>query len=66
MHNTEHMQGLIGSAEAAQMCGVDRATFNRWAAEGEIEPVVAMPGKRGARLYSREAVEALAARKAAA
>ena len=59
MHNTD----LIGSATAAEVCGVDRATFNRWAADGEIAPVVTFPGKTGARLYSRTAVEALAAKK---
>ncbi|MGH3500285.1 MAG: helix-turn-helix domain-containing protein [Nocardioidaceae bacterium] len=57
---------LIGSSEASNLCNVDRATFNRWAANGEIEPVGALPGRTGARLYARTDVLALADRKAVA
>lgn len=55
MHNDD----LIGSAEAAEIHGIDRATFNRWVAAGRISPVVAFPGTRGARLFKRSDVEAL-------
>lgn len=60
-----HNDDLIGSLDAARLCGVDRATFNRWAADGEIAPVVAFPGRTGARLYGRATVLALAAQKSA-
>ena len=52
-----HKPDLIGSAEAAEVCGVDRATFNRWVVAGEIEPAVAMPGRTGARMFERADVE---------
>lgn len=59
MHNTD----LIGSAEAAEVCGVDRATFNRWAADGRIKPVGSGRGRTGTRLYLRAHVEEIAADK---
>ena len=57
MHNTDH---LIGSAEAAELLGIDRATFNRWVLAGRITPAVEFPGKRGARLFERADVERIA------
>lgn len=51
---------LIGAAEAAALIGVDRTTFNRWVAKGEISPVVEMPGRTGARLYDADEIERLA------
>lgn len=62
MHNTAD---LIGSKEATRLFtpAVDRATFNRWAAAGEIEPALTLPGKTGARLFRRADVIALAERK---
>lgn len=60
---------LIGSAEAADLLGIDRATFNRWAAGGRIEAAHVMPGATGARLFDKAVVEKLrddlAAQKAA-
>lgn len=47
-------QDHINSAEAAKMCGVDRATFNRWAAKGLVPIVLTAPS--GERIYSRAAV----------
>ena len=54
MHTTE--PALIGSARAAQMLSVDRATFNRWVKAGRLTPALT-----GARLFDRRDVEALAA-----
>ena len=64
MHNDDD---LIGSAEATGLFfpAIDRATFNRWAAAGEIAPALSFPGKTGARLYRRADVLALAERKRA-
>ena len=50
---------LLRSLEAAEVLGIDRATFNRWVAAGHIEPAVEFPGKRGARLFARADVEQL-------
>ena len=55
---------LIGSEEAARRLGVNRATFNRWVTAGHITPAVQWPGKRGARLFHRDDVARLAAKKA--
>lgn len=51
----------LGSAEAARLLGVDRATFNRWVKAGRLAPAHTMQGKTGARLFDRRDVEALAA-----
>lgn len=55
MTQTDH----ISSAEAASICGVDRATFNRWAAKDLVPVVMTTPS--GSRVYSRAAIEAWAA-----
>lgn len=57
---------LIGSAQAAKVCNVNRATFNRWVMAGEIVAAVEMDGLTGARLFDADEVDALAARKSAA
>lgn len=60
MPNVAHQDNnLVGSAEAAQILGVDRATFNRWVARGVVSPAVSFPGVTGARLFRRADVEAL-------
>lgn len=51
---------LIGSAEAASILGVDRATFNKRALRGDIPTVLKAPGSTGPRLFSRKAIEQLA------
>lgn len=56
----------LSSAEAADTLGVDRATFNRWAAAGRITAALKMPGATGARLFAREDVEALRSERAEA
>lgn len=67
MNNTDD---LIGSAQAARMIPgrdgkpIDRATFNRWVKNGLITPALSLDGVRGARLFRRSDVLALAERKA--
>lgn len=53
---------LIGSAQAAKVFGVNRATFNRWVVAGDIKPTVVMDGITGARLYDADEIDALAQR----
>jgi excisionase family DNA binding protein len=45
----------INSVLAAEICGVDRTTFNRWAQKGLVPIVMVTPG--GERIFSRKAVE---------
>lgn len=52
---------LIGTTEAARMCGVDRTTFFRWVQLGKIAYEVKMPGDTGAMLFDPAAVARLAA-----
>jgi predicted site-specific integrase-resolvase len=52
---------LIGSAQAYKVFGVDRATFNRWVAEGRIPVVAELDGPTGARLFDADVIESLAA-----
>lgn len=52
---------LIGSAQAAKIFGVDRATFNRWVAAGRIPVEVEMDGTTGARLFDADVIDQLAA-----
>lgn len=54
---------LIGSAQAAKVLGVDRATFNRWAAAGEIPVAIQMDGLTGARLFDADVIDQLASRR---
>lgn len=51
---------LIGSAQAAKVFGVDRATYNRWVAEGRIPIAVEMEGETGARLFDADVIDQLA------
>jgi predicted site-specific integrase-resolvase len=55
MHND-----LIGSIEAASILNVDRATFNRWVARGDVPVEVKFPGATGARMFRRIDVERVA------
>jgi predicted site-specific integrase-resolvase len=52
---------LIGSAQAAKKFGVDRATFNRWVAAGQIPIAVALDGTTGARLFDADVIDQMAA-----
>lgn len=50
----------IGSAEAASIMGVDRSTLTRLAQQGVVPILVQLPGRTGARLFSRAEVERVA------
>jgi excisionase family DNA binding protein len=50
---------LIGTAEAAQVLGIDRSTLSRWTKDGRITPALQLPAHKGAYLYHRADVEAL-------
>jgi excisionase family DNA binding protein len=56
---------LLSAAEAATILNVSRATLNRWAAQGTVRTVHAMPGQTGARLFDRAEIETLAAERVA-
>lgn len=63
MYMFAHMHSsapLIGSAQAAKMIGVDRATFNRWVKAGTVPVAVEMEGETGARLFDRVIIEEMA------
>lgn len=51
---------LIPTAETARILGKSVATINRWAAERKLVPAIEMPGEKGARLFRRSDVLALA------
>ena len=57
---------LIGSMQAAKRFGVNRATFNRWVADGKIPVAVALDGQTGARLFDADVIDQLAAKYLAA
>jgi excisionase family DNA binding protein len=59
------MPQMIGSLEASQILGVDRATITRWALEGRLA-YQRLPGQTGAYVFDRADVEKLAREKAAA
>lgn len=48
---------LIGTAEAAQVIGVERSTLSHWIAKGRITPAQKLPGKTGVLLFTRNEVE---------
>lgn len=50
----------IGAAEAAQILGIDRSTLSRMVRAGSVPVVLQMPGRTGARLFSRKAVMSVA------
>jgi excisionase family DNA binding protein len=54
---------LIGTAEACQILGVDKATISRWVADGDILPAHKLPHKNGAFLFHRADIDALAAQR---
>lgn len=56
---------LIGSAQAAKVFGVDRATFNRWVAAGQIPSELEMDGATGARLFDADLIDQLAQKRRA-
>lgn len=56
---------LIATPEAAAMFGVHRVTITRWALRGDLEVAYRVPGKKGAFLFEKDYIAALAAEKAA-
>lgn len=52
---------LIGSAEAAELLGIDRGTLTRWVQAGRIDAYMELPGATGSRLFDRAVVQRLAA-----
>lgn len=51
---------LVSTADAAALLRRAPATVNRWAEAGRLRTAAKAPGLRGARLFAREDVEALA------
>lgn len=49
---------LIGTAEACEILGKDRATLTRWVEKGKLTSHK-MPGRTGAHLFKRADIEAL-------
>lgn len=49
---------LIGTAEACEILGIDRATLTRRVAAGKVASHK-LPGRTGAHLYSRTEIQAL-------
>lgn len=56
---------LIATPEAAAMLGVHRVTITRWALRGDLEVAYRMAGKKGAFLFEKDHIAALAKEKAA-
>jgi excisionase family DNA binding protein len=59
---TTETDDLLASVEVCEALHIDRSTLSRWVQVGRIEPAMRLPGKRGAMLFSRSAVDALAAK----
>lgn len=65
-HMTETAQSptsddLIPTAEACRILDRDRSVLSRWVTAGRIKPALRAPGLRGAMMFRRVEVEALAA-----
>jgi predicted site-specific integrase-resolvase len=55
---------LMGTRDVAERLGVSIATVNRMARDGRLTPAIRLPGIRGAQLYARDRIEALADKEA--
>lgn len=53
---------LVSTAEAATLLGKSTATINRWADSGALPVAFKAPGARGARFFTRDAVDAMKSR----
>lgn len=56
----EDSHDLIGTAEAAGILRVNRATVTRWAKAGKLRPVTKLPGGTAAYVFTRTSVKHLA------
>ena len=56
---------LLNSAEVCDLLAIDRSTLSRWVKDGRLPCYMKLPGRRGAFLFERSAVEQLAAGKVA-
>lgn len=56
----------MSTAEAALWLGIHRRSVTRWVETGRLQPIDQLPGRRGAYLFDRAQIEALAAERAAA
>lgn len=67
MHYVGHMPqtDLVPTAEVARILGRDVRTVHRLVASGQLTPAVRAPGIRGALLFDRADIDALALRIAA-
>lgn len=54
----------LTSAEACEELGIDRSTLTRWVKSGRLVPTRKLPGRTGAFLFSRSAIEAAKVRSA--
>ncbi len=48
---------LLGTAEAAEIIGVERSTIAHWMAKGRIVAHLKLPGRTGAVVFERSEVE---------
>lgn len=62
-----HNNPIVGSAEAAQLLGIDKSTLTRWVAAGDITPLGRVSDrKNSAFIFERAEVERVAAKQSAA
>lgn len=54
---------LVNSEEAARLLGINRSTINRWAKSGKLPAVYEPATETGMRLFRREDVEAMPAKR---
>lgn len=61
-----NLDSLLTAAQVAELRGVQPKTVHRWAESGRLPVATKLPGLRGAYLFRREDVEALAAEESVA
>lgn len=57
---------FIGSKQACEILGIDKATLTRWATAGMVTAAHKLPGRNGAYLFDRRDIEAIARQRASA
>lgn len=50
----------LGSGEVCDIVGFDRSTLSRWIKDGTAVPIMRLPGKTGAYLFTRDEADRLA------